>query len=451
MPQLPDGDAVPTAGPLADLGRRLAPAMPADGAAHLPPAMPADGAAHLPSASSADGAAHHPSVPFGLYVHVPFCRVRCGYCDFNTYTSAELGGGADQARYVTTGLTEIRRAAAHLRDAGVPDRQLSTVFFGGGTPTILPAAHLAELLEGARAEWGIDHGAEITTEANPDTVNDQYLAVLAAVGFTRVSIGMQSAVPHVLQTLERTHTPANVPVAVAAAKGAGLDVSVDLIYGTPWESLDDWKRSVDAALAMEPDHISAYALGIEPGTKMGAQLRRGLIPPTEPDDQAAKYEYADAAFAAAGYPWYEISNWAHPGNECRHNLAYWRGADWWGIGPGAHSHVSGVRFWNVKHPRAYAERLAAGEWPAVGREVLSDSEREFERIMLEVRLREGLDLATLPSARRPVRARELEDGVVGMIDEGWVEPDAARNGRVILTLRGRLMADAVTRELTASG
>ncbi|HHW82785.1 MAG TPA: coproporphyrinogen III oxidase [Actinomycetales bacterium] len=410
MPTLPDGDPVPTAGPLAGVRGRV---------------------------PSGDGGA-----PFGLYVHVPFCRVRCGYCDFNTYTSAELGGGASQAGYADTALLEVRMAAAALREAGLPERELATVFFGGGTPTILPTGDLARMLEAARTQWGLAAGAEVTTEANPDTLDGEYAAALARAGFTRVSIGMLSAVPHVLATLERTHDPAGVAAAVGAVRTAGLDVSVDLIYGTPGESVDDWKRSVDAALALEPDHVSAYALGIEPGTKMGAQLRRGLIPPPDPDDQAAKYEYADTAFEQAGYPWYEISNWARPGHECRHNLAYWRGGDWWGIGPGAHSHVAGVRFWNVKHPRAYADRLANDQWPALAREVLTEEEREFERVMLEVRLREGIALETFP------REREVEAAVGEMVVEGWLERDAAARGRVVLTRTGRLMADAVTRALT---
>lgn len=416
MPDLPDGESVPTAGPLAE----------------IPGGLP----------DSSGGSA------FGLYVHVPFCRVRCGYCDFNTYTSAELGGGASQQRYARTAAAEIRQAGAALRDAGLPPRAVSTVFFGGGTPTILAAADLALMLGVARDEWGISAGAEITAEANPDTLDAAYAAHLASAGFTRVSIGMQSAVPHVLATLERTHNPANVRAAVVAAQDTGLDVSVDLIYGTPGESVTDWTRSVDAALELAPDHISAYALGIEPGTKMGAELRRGLIPAPDPDDQAAKYEYADAAFAAAGYPWYEISNWARPGHECRHNRAYWYGADWWGIGPGAHSHIGGVRFWNVKHPRAYADRLSAAAFPTAGREILSAEEREFERLMLEIRLRNGLSLADLPGDADPDVRADRRSAVARMADVGWLDPARASEGTVVLTLRGRLMADAVTRELT---
>lgn len=412
MPDLPDGDPVPSDGPLSGL---RAPGESIDS-------------------------------PFGLYVHVPFCRVRCGYCDFNTYTASELGGGASQERYAHVAVDEISRAGAAIRAAGLGSRPLSSVFFGGGTPTILPAADLAFMLEAARNEWGLLPGAEVTTEANPDTMTSNYAAALAVAGFSRVSIGMQSAVPHVLATLDRTHSPGSVRTAVDATKAAGLDVSVDLIYGTPGESLDDWKRSVEAALSLEPDHISAYALGIEPGTKMGMQLRRGLIPVPDPDDQATKYEFADAAFTDAGYPWYEISNWARPGHECRHNLAYWRDADWWGVGPGAHSHVQGIRFWNVKHPRAYAAKLGANEWPVAAREVLSAEEQELERVMLQVRLKEGIPISRLAAA--PPRQAELERVVAQMVQQGWLDAAAAQSGTVQLTLRGRLMADAVTRELT---
>lgn len=373
--------------------------------------------------------------PFGVYLHVPFCRVRCGYCDFNTYTAAELGGGASQSDFPATALAELRLAPAHLAAAGVPGRPAATVFFGGGTPTVLPADDLVRMLDGVREVWGLAAGAEVTTEANPDTVDGPYLEELAAAGFTRISLGMQSAVPHVLATLDRTHTPANVGKAVAAARAVGLDVSLDLIYGTPGESVADWRASVEAALALEPDHVSAYALVIEQGTRMGAQLRRGEIPPTDSDDQAEKYEIADAAFATAGLPWYEISNWARPGHECRHNLGYWRGDDWWGIGPGAHSHVGGVRFWNEKHPRAYAARLAAGQLPVAGREVLGPAERELESVMLGVRLAEGLDVGAHPTMPR-------------LVADGLIDADAARRGRARLTLRGRLLADAVTRELT---
>jgi oxygen-independent coproporphyrinogen-3 oxidase len=380
---------------------------------------------------------------FGVYVHVPFCTVRCGYCDFNTYTALELGPptlpGASQAGYADAAAQEIALAGRVLEHAGLPRRPACTVFFGGGTPTLLPAADLVNLLGAVREHLGLAPDAEVTTEANPDSVTRESLAELAAGGFTRVSFGMQSAVPHVLATLERTHDPARVPQAVAWAREAGLAVSLDLIYGTPGESLADWRASVEAALTCEPDHVSAYALVVEEGTKMAAQVRRGLIPAPDPDDEAAKYEIADTMLADAGYDWYEVSNWARtPADACRHNVGYWRGDDWWGVGPGAHSHVGGVRWWNVKHPAAYAGRIAAGSSPAQGREVLDDDSRAVEDVMLRVRLAEGLDADTLGEAGRAA--------VPGLVAAGWVDAKAAPH-RVVLTRRGRLLADAVVRVL----
>ncbi|QDB78892.1 coproporphyrinogen III oxidase [Georgenia wutianyii] len=401
--------------------------------------VPADGA--LP-ASAAVGSAQR---DLGVYLHVPFCRVRCGYCDFNTYTATELGGGASQAAYADTARREIDLAAGVLERAGVARREVSTVFVGGGTPTLLPAADLAAMLGHVRATWGLADGAEVTTEANPDSVTAASLEQLAAAGFTRVSFGMQSAVPHVLATLDRTHDPARLPDVVRWARDAGLDVSVDLIYGTPGESLEDWRTSLEAAVALEPDHVSAYALGIEPGTRMGAQVRRGELPMPDDDDAALKYEVADDVLTAAGLSWYEVSNFARtPERACRHNLAYWRGADWWGVGPGAHSHVGGVRWWNVKHPRAYAQRLEQGTSPGAGREVLDDAARELERVLLGVRLAEGLELEP-GTGRVPERHREA---VAGLIAEGLIDMPAARAGRILLTRRGRLLADTVVRALT---
>ncbi|ADX73123.1 coproporphyrinogen III oxidase, anaerobic [Pseudarthrobacter phenanthrenivorans Sphe3] len=388
-------------------------------------------------AQAADGAADR---AFGLYVHIPFCAVRCGYCDFNTYTATELGGGASQDAYAGTAASEVALAAKVLAGSGLPARKLSTVFFGGGTPTLLPADDLALILRRAIDEWGIEDGAEVTTEANPDSVTPESLAVLKEAGFTRVSFGMQSAVPHVLKVLDRTHTPSRVPQVVQWAREAGLAVSLDLIYGTPGESLADWRHSLETALSYRPDHISAYALIVEDGTKLAAQMRRGEVPGIDDDDHADKYELADQLITEAGLGWYEVSNWARtPGQACRHNLAYWRGDDWWGIGPGAHSHVGGVRWWNVKHPTAYAGRLAQGLSPAAGRETLDAETRNIERVMLEARLKSGLQLSTLAAAGR----RE----VAGLIADGLVEPAAALNGTLVLTLKGRLLADAVVRRV----
>ncbi len=401
-----------------------------------------DGAA-VPAASA------DPKRDFGVYIHVPFCAVRCGYCDFNTYAPGEVEG-ATREGYVEAALGEM----AFARGVMAGDARLAqTVFFGGGTPTMLDAAALVRLLDGVRATWGLADGAEVTTEANPDSVSRESLAALAASGFTRVSFGMQSAVPHVLATLERTHNPLNVELAVAWAREAGLAVSLDLIYGTPGESLDDWKASLAAALALEPDHISAYSLVIEPATRMGAQLRRGEIASTDPDTQADMYEAADDALAVAGYFWYEVSNWARtPADACRHNLAYWRSEDWWGIGPGAHSYVGprvgdagerleAERWWNVKHPLAYSRRLAAGEDPAQEHETLDHDALVLEAIMLRVRLAEGLDLGEVPAQRRAA--------VAGLLAAGLVDGHAAAGPgkRVVLTRRGRLLADAVIREL----
>ncbi len=387
-----------------------------------------------------------PAVPFSAYLHVPFCRVRCGYCDFNTYTSGELRG-ARQEDYAATLTGEIELATRVMTDAGGL-RPLDTVFFGGGTPTLLPAGDLARMLDAVASAFGIRERAEVTVEANPDTVTPEVMRTLAGAGVTRVSIGMQSAVPHVLAALDRTHRPENVGAAVEAARDAGMDVSVDLIYGAPGETLSDWARSLDTALALAPDHISAYALIIEDGTKLARQIRRGEVPAPDDDLQADMYELADERLAGAGFDWYEVSNWARRStgsverdNRSRHNLAYWRGSDWWGFGPGAHSHVAGLRWWNVKHPAAYAQRLGAGQSPAAGRERPDAEARTLERVLLQSRLAEGMPIDAITGERR--------DRVAGLIADGLVQPQPAlRERRVRLTLRGRLLADAVVRALT---
>ena len=394
---------------------------------------PLDGA--LP-ASVAEGAAGR---RFGVYIHVPFCRVRCGYCDFNTYTSDELRG-AKRADYAGQAIAELSLAEAVLAAAGVLPRAASTVFFGGGTPTLLPAADLAAMLESVRSVFGLASDVEVTTEANPDSVDLDYLRLLKDAGFTRVSFGMQSAVPHVLATLERTHDPERIPLVVEWARQAGLAVSLDLIYGTPTENIEDWRRSLEQALAQQPDHISAYALIVEDGTKLARQIRSGAVAAPDDDLQADMYELADELLTAAGYAWYEVSNWRRgDGNESRHNLAYWQGHDWWGVGPGAHSHVGGVRWWNVKHPAAYADRILAGQSPAAGRETLSEETRRSERVLLQSRISDGLPTSELTAAGRTA--------VAGLIADGLVDPALAIAGTVLLTLRGRLLADAVVRRL----
>ena len=414
----------------------------------MSPALPVGDPAPEDGALPASAAVGAEDRALAFYLHVPFCRVRCGYCDFTTYTAEELGGagsGSSRAGYAAVAEREVRMSADVLHGAGVPPRQVSTVFVGGGTPTLLPSGDLVRLLDAVRDVHGLVPGAEVTTEANPDSVTPASLGELAAGGVTRVSFGMQSAVPHVLATLDRTHDPARVPDVVRWAREAGLQVSLDLIYGTPGESRDDWRRSLDAALACAPDHVSAYALVVEQGTRLAGQVRRGEVPAPDDDDEAAKYELVDDVLTAAGYSWYEVSNWARtPAAACRHNLAYWRGGDWWGVGPGAHSHVGGVRWWNVKHPSAYAGRLAAGLSPAHARERLSDADRHVEDVLLRSRLAEGLDLARLDPGARAEVGGLVADGLVDVRDEVG---DEAASQRLVLTRRGRLLADTVVRAL----
>ncbi|TNM41213.1 coproporphyrinogen III oxidase [Nocardioides albidus] len=382
------------------------------------------------------------SRPFGFYVHVPFCRVRCGYCDFNTYTAEELGPGVSRASYADQAVAEVRLARRVLGERDLP---VDTVFLGGGTPTLLPADDLGRVLRAIDDEFGLAPDAEVTTEANPDSVDLAYLERLREAGYTRVSFGMQSAVPHVLAVLDRTHDPLRVPGVVEAARAAGFEpagggsISLDLIYGTPGESNDDWEQTLEAALACAPDHVSAYSLIVEDGTALARRVRRGELPMPDDDDLADKYVQADERLVDAGLGWYEVSNWARDdAARCRHNLGYWAGADWWGIGPGAHSHVGGVRWWNVKHPVAYAARLADGVTPAHAREVLDAGTRHVERVLLEVRLRSGLPVAALDDAGRAA--------LPGLVADGLVED---RADRLVLTLRGRLLADGVVHRLLA--
>jgi oxygen-independent coproporphyrinogen-3 oxidase len=397
----------------------------------LPEGDPAPSDGTLPGAAL-DGLGER---PFGIYVHVPFCTVRCGYCDFNTYTAEELGLGASRAGYAATVIAELQLARRVLGDRDLP---VSTVFFGGGTPTLLSPADLGSIVRFVADEFGLAPDAEITTESNPDSVRPGDLERLRAGGLNRISFGMQSAVDHVLATLDRTHDPARVPAVVAEARAAGFEqLSLDLIYGTPGETLADWEISLDAALTCAPDHVSAYSLIVEDGTALARRVRRGELPMPDEDDLADKYQLTDDRLAAAGYGWYEVSNWARTEAAwCRHNLGYWRGADWWGAGPGAHSHVGGVRWWNVKHPAAYADRLGTGASPAHAREELDDETRRVERVLLELRLIEGLDLGVLDTAGR--------EAVPGVVERGLARID---EGRLVLTQQGRLLADGVVREL----
>ena len=372
---------------------------------------------------------------FGVYVHVPFCASRCGYCDFNTYTASELGGGASREGYADAVLAELKLAAS------VTGAPVDTVFVGGGTPTLLDPADLGRILDGIDQTWGLAAGAEITTEANPESVTPGSLRALRRAGFTRISLGMQSAAPAVLRILDRKHTAGRAPQAAIEAREAGFDhVNLDLIYGTPGETPEDFDTSLRTVIDAGVDHVSAYSLIVEDGTRMAARMRRGELPYPEDDVAADRYLAAEQALGGAGFSWYEVSNWATtPDARCRHNLLYWTGGDWWGLGPGAHSHVGGVRWWNVKHPTAYAKRVESGLSPGLGRELLTDEDRHVEDVMLRVRLRDGLPLAGLDAVGRSGAARALADGLV--------DPAAYEAGRIVLTLRGRLLADAVVRDL----
>lgn len=388
---------------------------------------------------------------FEIYVHVPFCLRRCGYCDFNTYTATDMGAGASRGNYANMVVREMRLVRDWQREHGIDEPAASTVFFGGGTPTVLRAADLVKMLDAIRELWGIAEHAEITTEANPDTVDADYVKELADGGFNRISFGMQSAVPSVLKTLDRTHTPANVAAGVEAANAAGMRSSVDLIYGAPGESLDDWRTSVSTAIDLGVNHISAYALTIAPHTKMGRRIAAGTLPTPDDDDEANKYEIADDLLSAAGLEWYEISNWARPGYESRHNLGYWRNVDWAGLGPGAHSHYNrcladssgetgettssplGLRSWDIAHPKLWGQSIIDGKVPWDGSERISHEEHLEETIMLGLRLRGGLDLALLGDTVDMTRIRPMEN-------EGLI---TIHGGKVVPTRTGRLLNDTV--------
>ena len=372
-----------------------------------------------------------PGQPFGLYIHVPFCFIRCGYCDFNTYTPAELGGVNPDAWLNALG-TELELAAARLEGPTV-----STVFVGGGTPSLLGGERLARLLGMVRDQFALAPDAEITTEANPESAWPDFFAATRAAGYTRVSLGMQSVSPRVLGVLDRIHTPNRSAAAAREALAEGFEhVSLDLIYGTPGESDDDLLRSVDTAVDTGVDHVSAYALVVEEGTALARRVRRGELAAPDDDVLAHRYELVDARLSAAGMGWYEVSNWCRPGGECRHNLGYWNGGQWWGAGPGAHGYVGATRWWNVKHPNAYAEMLAGGTLPVSGFEQLDSDAMHTEEVLLKTRLRQGLPLDRLGAAERQRADTVVADGL--LVSDGE---------RLVLTPRGRLLADGVVRTL----
>jgi oxygen-independent coproporphyrinogen-3 oxidase len=381
---------------------------------------------------------------FHAYVHIPFCTVKCGYCDFNTYTSNELGT-LKQSDFAATLVGEITLSAKILKQSNVATRKLKTVFFGGGTPSLLPAADLIAILDSLEAEFDFQQDTEITFEANPDSVTKESLSSLRAAGFNRISIGMQSAVPEVLKTLERTHNPENVSVALEIAKSLGFRTSLDLIFGAPGETLQQWEQTVLQVIELDPGHLSAYSLIVEPGTKLARQIHSGELAQVDEDLQADKYELADKLLSEAGYNWYEISNWSKSEDlKSNHNLAYWGGQDWWGYGPGAHSHLGSVRWWNHKHPLSYANLLDKDISPAAGREQLDSETSALERILLESRTSAGMSIEQI---------KKLQPGselaISQLIADGLIEGPQAIAGRLLLTLKGRLLADAVVRALSS--
>ena len=375
-----------------------------------------------------------------FYIHIPYCVKRCGYCDFNTYTPAELK--------ISTGLEQISNSYIDLllqeidsvREQIVGEITVPSIFFGGGTPSLMQPNDIGRVISKIKTEFDLPLNSEITLECNPDTVTKDSLENFKKVGINRVSFGMQSAVPHVLATLDRTHKPENLAQATTWANKVGIsEISVDLIYGTPGESITDWQTSIDSALALPITHISAYALIIEEGTKLAAQIKRGEVPEVDDDLVADKYLIADEAFKEAGFEWYELSNWSKPGSESKHNMAYWNGDNWWGAGPGAHSHLNGKRFWNVKHPNLYKERIQNKQSAVADSEVLKKDQIESERLMLLLRLPSGIEKQTL----NQMQLSELSE----FVESGHLDRANWNQGRASLTLNGRLIADRILRKI----
>lgn len=410
----------------------------------------------------------------GLYIHVPFCSSRCGYCDFNTYTPAELAAdpasmGSAQGRtpegYLDALERELEMAAVAWDRTGldpVGSAGVSTVFFGGGTPSMLGSAGLNRALRAVRNTVGLAEGAEVTTEVNPESTSPEFFDSLLEGGFNRISLGMQSAAGHVLKVLERQHTPGRPEQAVREAHAAGFEhVNLDLIYGTPTETDDDLARSLDAVIGAEVDHVSAYSLIVEDGTAMARKVRKGQLPAPDEDVYADRYEMIDQRLVEAGFDWYEVSNWAKPGGECEHNLIYWRGGQWWGAGPGAHGCVrlapgvttaqvssdatpSGLtRTINAKHPARYWDAVFTDEkLPVVTFEPLSEADLRTERVLLGLRLRDGIALADVDAEVNPAVTSELER----YVSMGLLAVDRA-TGRVRVTHEGRYLVDGIATDL----
>ncbi|MBC3185115.1 coproporphyrinogen III oxidase [Corynebacterium sp. zg-331] len=391
--------------------------------------------------------------PFGVYVHVPFCAARCGYCDFNTYTPGELGTSASPETYLDALEKELDLAARYAARRGL-DRPAQTVFVGGGTPSLLGARGLGRLLAAVRRSFGIAPGAEITTESNPESTSPEFFSGLLEAGFTRVSLGMQSAAPHVLAVLERRHTPGRAVRAAGEALTAGFQhVNLDMIYGTPTETDADVRDTVEAIVGAGVDHVSAYSLIVEEGTRMARKVRRGELPAPQDDVVAARYEMIDSALRAAGMEWYEVSNWARPGGRCRHNEIYWRDGQWWGAGPGAHSHIAGERFSHLKHPASYARAVNQGHLPIAERERLTQQDKHTERLMLGLRMRRGVPAAWIAPRAWPVVEDYRERGLLRCVSAGMADPeptdvpDTEEGLRVAVTEAGRLFADGIVADL----
>lgn len=359
----------------------------------------------------------------GVYVHIPFCAVRCDYCDFATWTDRTHLVDA----YVDACVLDLRRRALAPVD---------TVFFGGGTPSLLTGSQLTAILDAIPRTAD----AEVTVECNPDSVDVEKLRAYADHGVNRLSFGVQSMRPHVLVALGRTHDPGNVARSVDTARAVGIvRHNLDLIYGTPGETVDDWSATLAASLALDPGHVSAYALTVEPGTPLGKAVVEGARQAPDDDDQAIKYELADDHLTRSGRPWYEVSNWARPGDECRHNLLYWQGGEYTAIGCAAHGYTGGRRWWNVRTPERYVEAVRAGRSAEAGDETLTGPERAAERVVLTLRTAAGIKLP-LPAAD-PSRVDSCLDDLRAA---GLVDCKGERgHGRVVLTRRGRLLGNEV--------
>ena len=379
-----------------------------------------------------------------FYIHIPYCLTRCGYCDFNTYTpeelgQSELGRSEISSRYISAAIGEIERAAGKVPG----DRVVPTIFFGGGTPSLMSPSDIKSAITAIRDRFELATDCEITMEANPDTVDQGNLEGFVEAGVNRFSFGLQSANASVLKVLERTHRLENVERALTIASTLGVaDLSVDLIYGTPGESISDLHESLDFALSLPINHISAYALIVEEGTRLARRIERGEIDAPDDDEMAENYLLIDDRLSKAGFGWYELSNWSKPGGESEHNQVYWRGGEWWGIGPGAHSYLANRRWWNIKSPIRYIDAINGGDVVEARDEILTETNRSDERIMLMMRLRDGL------------RRSDLTVEQVRVIDEyvtsGAIDDAAWQGGRVVLTLTGRLIADRVVRDVVAA-